>query len=186
MTLTQAETDPDGFFPKGPASVCLEAPPQRQCYTAPKDFGRNPTVSLVQLKKAQSVLFFSAVSGGVSGFMIHFALLRPGTGKDLENLFLSDASVSNQSQSAFWMDSTISDSPFFVTADYSWGPDESHYSPHRYIISAYVLKHALDLGGEYYYLQDRYMTSRAYDREAPEDILTSEKAEILARLRRVK
>jgi hypothetical protein len=43
--------DTDGFFPKGPASVCVEGPPQRQCYTAPKEFGNSPTVAVVQLKR---------------------------------------------------------------------------------------------------------------------------------------
>ena len=38
----------------------------------------------------------------------------------------------------------------------------------------------------YYYLEDRYMTVRKYNPEANENILTTEKPEILARLRRVK
>jgi hypothetical protein len=49
VTITEPERDPDGFFPKGPASVCLEGPPQRQCYTAPKAFGNSPAVTSVQL-----------------------------------------------------------------------------------------------------------------------------------------
>jgi hypothetical protein len=186
VAISEPESDPDGFFPKGPASVCLEGLPQRQCYTAPEEFGRDPKVALVQLEKDMPALFFSAASGGVSGWMIHSALLRPGTGKDLQNLFMSDVSVSNQSQSAFWSDPSISDAQFFITADYVWGPDESHYSPHRYIISAYVQKRSSDLGGFYYYLEDRYMTARTYDREAGADILGSEKPEILTRLRRLK
>lgn len=183
VTITEAETDPDGYFPTGPASVCLHGP--KQCYTAPKDFGRNPTVTLVALKD-RPALFFSVASGGVSGWTIHFALLQPGTRNDLKNLFISDVSVSNQSQNVFWTDAGVSDAPFFVTADYVWGPDESHYSPHRYIISVYVQKRSSDLEGNYYYLEDRYMTARTYDREADADILTSEKPEILTRLRRLK
>jgi len=38
----------------------------------------------------------------------------------------------------------------------------------------------------YYYLDDRYMTTHAYDPDANDDILASEKQEILARLNRVK
>src|SRR6266496_2857974 len=83
VVITEPETDADGFFPKGPASVCLEGP-QKQCYTAPKDFGRNPKVTVVRLEKDIPALLFSAASGGVSGWAIHFALLRPGGGKDLE------------------------------------------------------------------------------------------------------
>ena len=185
VTVVEREReDPDGFFPKGPASICVEGPPQRQCYTAPKAFGRNPTVAVVQLEKGVSALLFSAASGGVSGWRIHFALLRPGGAKDLEDLFLSDTTVSNQSQHEFWSDSTISDAPIFVTADFEWGPNEAHYGEHRYMISAYVRQPSLD--DLYYYLEDRYMTVRKYDLDSTADILASEKQETLARLRRVK
>jgi hypothetical protein len=187
VTIAEPECDPDGFFPKGPASVCLEAPPQRQCYTAPEHFGRIPSVTTVQLDKSTPAILFSAASGGVSGWGIHFALLRPGTGKDLENLFMSDTSVSNQSQHAFWREPAISDAQIFVTADFIWGPDESHYSEHRYMISAYVRKPSSLLDGSYFfYLEDRYMTVRKYDLEGNADVLSSERQEILARLRRLK
>jgi len=138
------------------------------------------------LKKDLPALLFSAESGGVSGWTIHFALLRPGKGTNLQDLFISDVSVSNQSQRAFWGDPTISNAQFFMTADYVWGPDESHYSPHRYIISAYIQKRSLELEGSYYYLEDRYMTARSYDQDAGVNILASERPEILARLRRLK
>ena len=136
-------------------------------------------------RKVLPAILFSAATGGVSGWQVHFSLLRPGMGNALDDLFLSDTSVSNQSQHAFWSDPTVSDAKIFVTAEYVWGPDESHYSDHRYIISAYVLKPSSLLDGRYYYLDDRYMTVRKYDRENA-DVLNSEKNEILARLRRVK
>ncbi len=88
VTMTVPEQDADGFFPKGPASVCIEGPPQRQCYTAPQTFGNNPTVAVVQLERGIPALLFSAESGGVSGWQIHFALLRPGTGKNIEDLLV--------------------------------------------------------------------------------------------------
>ena len=180
VTLTEAETDEDGLFPKGPASLCVEGPPERQCYTAPKDFGRMPTAAGVMLAKDIPALLFSAASGGVSGFNIHFALLRPRSGKELDDLFQGGITVSNQNQYAFWTESAISDTPIFVTADYVWGPTEGHYDAHRYLISVYVAE------GLYYYLDDRYMTVRKYDQEANPDIPGSEKPEILARLKRVK
>ena len=186
VTITEPERDPDGFFPKGPASVCLEGLSQRQCYTAPKDFGNSPAATVVQVEKDMPALLFSAASGGVSGWTIHFALLRPGTRKDLQDLFVSDTSVSNQSQHVFWSDSAISDAQIFVTADYVWGPDESHYSEHRYMMSAYVRKPSSLLDGRYYYLEDRYMTVHKYDLEGKADVLASERQEILARLRRLK
>ena len=103
----------------------------------------------------------------------------------MENLFFSDTSVSNQSEHAFWNDSTVSDSPIFLTADFVWGP-ESHYEEHRYIISVYVRKPSSIVDGRYYHLEDRYMTTRKYDLDANADILNSEKLEILARLHRIK
>jgi len=185
VTITEPELK-DEFFPKGSASVCIEGPPQRQCYTAPRDFGRSPTVTVVQLEKNKPGLLFSAESGGVSGWEIHFALLLPGTGKDLQNVLLSDPTVSNQSQHAFWSDSTISESPIFLTAEYVFGADDGHYGEHRYVISAYVMRRSSIVDDPAYYLEDRYMTVRKYDLDANTDILTSEKREILARLARVK
>jgi hypothetical protein len=182
VTIITPELDADGFFPKGPASICVEGPPQRLCYTQPENYGRSPEVAMIQVEKDMPALFFSAASGGVSGWGIHFSLLHPGMGKDLEDLF-RDVSVSNQSEHAFWNDSAISDAPIFLTADFVWGPDESHYVAHRYIISAYVWKTGGD--DDSYYLEDRYMTVREYE-SWNTDILTSEKQEILARLARVK
>jgi hypothetical protein len=176
--------DAEHMFPKGPATVCLEGSP-RQCYTAPEKFGGNPEISVVQLDKNTPAVFFSAESGGTSGWQIHFALLRSGTGKDLEDLFMSDMSVSNQSQHAWWTDLTISDAKIFVTTDYVWGPGECHTCEHRYRISTYVLNTPAGLDCCYsYYLGDQYMTVRKYGEGAK--ILNSEKQEILARLRRVK
>jgi hypothetical protein len=175
----------DEFFPKGPASICIEGPPERQCYTAPKDFGKDPKVALVQVEKNMPALLFSAESGGVSGWAVHFALLHPGMGKDLEELF-SGISVSNQNQHAFWTDLSISEAQIFLTAEYVWGSDEGHYGEHRYIISAYVMKRSSIVGHPTYDLEDQYMTVRRYDLDANADVLASEKQEILARLARVK
>jgi hypothetical protein len=94
--------------------------------------------------------------------------------------------VSNQGEHAFWGDPAISHAPIFVTADYTVGADESHYSPHRYIISAYLRKSSTLVDGELYYLEDQYMTVRKYDREGGDNVLASEQKEILSRLRRVK
>ncbi|HWE00702.1 MAG TPA: hypothetical protein VG345_16740 [Bryobacteraceae bacterium] len=188
MTITEPEhgPDPEDNYPRGPASVCLEGPPQRQCYTAPNGFGNGPSISVIQLEKGAPALFFSAGTGGVSGFAIQFALLRPGEGERLEDLFTPDMAVSNQSQYAFWSDPAISHSPIFVTANYAYGADEAHYDKHRYTISAYVSKPSTLIGDGYYYLEDRYMTVHKYDLDRNDDVLASERKEILSRLRRVK
>lgn len=184
VKVTEPPHDDFGFG-ESPASVCLEAPPLPQCYTAPKNFTRVEALEVVQVKPDFRALLFSTSSGGVSGWSIGFALLRPGSGGGLDDLFVPEVTVSNQSEHVFWDEPTISDAKIFVTADYIWGPDDAHYSEHRYMISAYVLQSSDLIDGERYYLYDRYMTVRKYDPDARK-ILDSEKDEILARLRRVK
>src|SRR5579872_7544740 len=189
VTIVGPKLDADGFPTNSDprATICLEGLPRRQCYTSPQEFWKNPTVSAVQLEKNVSALLFSVESYGVSGWEIRLALLRAGPGKELRDIFLSDTSVPNQSQHAFWTDSTISAAQIFVTAGYVWGPDEAHYDKHRYIISVYLAKPTAIVGDPYnYYLEDRYMTIHKYDLDAKTDILASEKQEILGRLRRVK
>lgn len=190
VTIVEPELDADGF-PKGSdprATVCIEFAPQRQCYTSPQYYANNPMVSVVQVRKDISALFLSVESYGVSGWQIRFALLLPGSGKELQNIFLSDTTVPNQSQYAFWTDPTISDAQIFVTAGFVWGPDEGHYAKHRYIISAYVVRPRTVVNDTDYshYLEDRYMTILKYDLDANANILSSEKQEILTRLRRIK
>src|SRR5260370_38303058 len=80
VTITEPELDVDGFFPKGPATICLEAPPRRQCYTAPEDYGRFAEVELVQIDKRTSRLLFSAASGGGRGVNVDLCLLQPRLG----------------------------------------------------------------------------------------------------------
>jgi hypothetical protein len=179
----------DSRSAKGPASVCVEVAPKPQCYTAPAAFGNNPAVEIVELAPSRTAILFSVESGGVSGWQIHFALLRPGREKALDNFFDSDVSLGNQSRHAFWRENTISPFKIFVTADCVWGPDESHFGPHRFIISTHRSKPPLfdGDGDEAYYLQDRYMTVHTYDLQAKPvpDILASERREIMARLARI-
>jgi hypothetical protein len=182
VTLTKPVME-DEFTPKGPATVCVEGPPQRQCFTAPNDYGRDPRVSLLKVNDKIEALFFTAAGGGVSGFPIYFALLRPGDGKELENLLPPELTRSVQGQHVFWSHPTISDAQLFVVATAVWGVNESHQGVHRFIISAYVLKDSEF--GERYYLEDEYLTARTYA-YWEDDILAAEKAEILARLLRAK
>ena len=187
ITILEAKLDENGFPPNdsAPSMICLEGPPRRQCYSAPKDFVKEAAVEVVPFSKNTPALLFSAASWGVSGWRIAFALLRPGNHTNLDN-FLDDATVSNQSQHAFWSNAAISVSPIFVTADHVAGPDESHYGSHRFIVSAYVQKSTPVLDERYYYLQDRYMTVTKYDLEEGVNVLAAEKREIYARLGRLK
>jgi hypothetical protein len=187
ITITTAGyEDAEHMFPKGPATVCLEGAP-RQCYTGPENCGRDPKVELVQLDKSTPALFFSASSVGGSGFEVRFALLRQGEGRGLEDLFGSQMSLSERGQYSWWSEPLISGAKIFVTPDYIWAVGECHGCEHRWIISAYVRKTApgpLGFGEGMYDLDDRYMTVHMYSDDAK--ILNSERAEILARLRRVK
>jgi len=189
VTLVAPKLDDDQFFDErtGRASVCIEGPPERQCYTAPEKFGRFLTVDVVELQRNLPALLFSASTNGVSGFEIHFALLRPQPGSELQDLFAPNVEISSQNQHAFIKYPIFSAAKIFVTADYVWGRDESHFSPHRFLVSVYALRPSLE-GDNHYYLEDQYMTSRKYalDATLPEDILAAEKPEILVRLRRVK
>jgi hypothetical protein len=49
VTLATPELDESGFFAKGPASVCVEGPPLRECFTVPSDYGRHPQVEVIQI-----------------------------------------------------------------------------------------------------------------------------------------
>lgn len=186
VTVTEPDTDADGFFPKGPATVCVELKPQRQCYTAPKDFGLRPRISVIEVDKNTPALFFAVTSGGVSGFTYHFALLRPGNGKALEDLFATNTSISNQSEHEFRSERSISGAPIFLTADYTVGPDEYHFGLHRYMVSTYIRQPSTMVDNDLYYLHDRYLTIRKYDQDVKSEILATEWPEILARLRRIK
>lgn len=182
ITITASEME-DEFFPKGPASICVDLQPKRQCYTAPRAFGRDPAVEIVQVDRDTTAMLFSAQAGGVSGWSIHFALLQPGDGEKLENLFRPQIEVSNQSEHAIWDVLPISRAKIFVTADYIWGPGEGHYATHRYIVSSYVRFPPNELDDRsVYHLADQYMTARKYDPEKSPAILTAEKPEVLARL----
>src|SRR5579871_1171616 len=183
ITLIPAEVDENGFA-KGPASVCLEAPPRRQCYRAPEDYGVDLEVSVIQITKGKPAVFFSANARGLGGFSTHFALLRPGFGNELSDLLGADTSVSDQSWYTWWNMSAISDAPIFVTADFIWGPSDGRFTDHRYTISAYVWVYSSITRFWEYHLMDRYMTADAYSLSG--DILATERLEILARLARIK
>jgi len=145
----------------------------------PADFGWNLKVKLVEIARGSPILFFSANSGGVSGFAVHVALLRPGGAKTLESVLAPPIELSNQSQTVFWSEPDLSDSKVFVTANGLWAPGESHYGEHRYEISAYLWEEL------FYGLADRYITSRWYDSDPKSDVLGSERPEIIARLKKV-
>jgi hypothetical protein len=184
VVLTEAKPDDSGV--QAPASICVEWPEQRQCYTTPQGYSRSPGASTVQVSQEVEAILFSAATSGTSDYGIHFALLTKGGGRELQDLFFGPIEASDQSQHALWNEPSISGSKIFVIADYVWGPGETTHEPHRYMISAYVRKSTAAFDTAHYYLTDRYMTARKYDPQSKTDILTTEKSEILARLSRLK
>jgi hypothetical protein len=171
-----------------PARVCLA--PSGICFTAPNHtppFGLTPTVAVVQLNASQQALSFTAIaSGGGSGSskMLSLLVLRDGR---LESLS-TGVTISEQGEFAIWQEPSLSSFALVVTADYIWGASETHFSPHRYRVSAYVMG-ALAGGGELrqYFLQDEYMTSTKYpslDQAGRVAVLDRERPEVLTRLRR--
>jgi hypothetical protein len=189
VTLSGAEFDLDGDSPlsdEKPASVCLEGPPQRQCYTAPAEYKYEPAVEIIQLGGGERGLLFTALTCVGSGYNVHFALLQPGKGERLENLLPYAHSASNQAQYTFSYQPALSEEPIFLMAEFVWGPGEAHYDAHRYIISAYMrLPNEWTVTSDYR-LNDQYMTAGKYDEHQIGDIFSRELPEILARLARVR
>jgi hypothetical protein len=186
IVVSTPASDNMGFHPLGRTTLCVEGPPRRQCYQSPEGYGFQPQVKLIVLGKGQPAIFFTVVSGGVSQSEVHLALLRPGRDADLANWFFSDPSVTNFGQYEFWTLPALSAAPILLTAEYELGPSQSSLSPHRYIISACVLRGSDTFPQGRYHLEDRFMTRRLYDRlGGNQDILAAEKAEILARLKKV-
>ena len=184
VVLTEGATDASGAL--APASVCVEWEEQAQCYRTPQGYGRSPDATVVPISKDLQALLFSVATSGTTDYGIHLALLTKGAGRELQDLFFATIEASNQSAHALWTEPSLSNSQIFILADYVWGPGESTHEPHRYLISAYVRKSTAAFDSPHYYLQDRYMTARKYDPEKRQDILAAEKAEILARLARIK
>lgn len=166
------------------ASICLEGSPERQCYRTPEGYRASPKAEVVSVDRNTAAILFSAETVGVSGFMTHFALLQPGKSGKLDNLFMSPIELSNLSEHDFFSEPSLSGSKIFLTADYVSGNDESHYQPHRYIVSAYLRTHSELLEGSYYFLADQYMTVRKYELRS-KGVLKAERSEILRRLRQV-
>jgi hypothetical protein len=152
----------------------------------PDDFGTAPEAKAISLGTGAKAISFAATSVGVSGSATRLAVLSPGTNEQLDNLLFQDIVISNQGQYTWWTVPSFSQSQVLVTANFVWGPGEGHYDSHRFVISVYTLRSSSLIDASLFYLTDQYMTARRYDTEVDPDILAVEKAEILARLRRVK
>ncbi len=177
--------DPDGFDVHGKAILCLGDSSARQCHESPKDYGRYVEVGIRPLGSAGRAILFTAASGGVSGYSIYLSLLRLDSAGKLENVLPENVVITIQGKYALLNVSRVSPVPLFVTADYVWGRDESHFSPHRFLISTYVWRYSHDALRHAFFLEDRYLTANYYDFEKSPDIIAAERKELLRRLQRV-
>lgn len=167
-----------------PASVCILTEPQPKCYKAPEYFIAAAKVERIQLDNKTQALLFTAKTMGVSGSSTHLALLVPNETEDLQDLLMdSERSISNQGQHQFLNEPTLSPAKILVTATYASGLNEGHYGPHRYFISTYTRQFYEDDQSYRYALADRYLTARKYDLETEQNIILSERNELLRRLR---
>lgn len=169
-------TDPQ-LAPKESASVCI----QTKCYSAPEGYYADAKAVPIQLDKNSHALWFTAEAVGTSGGSIHMALLQPDASENLHNILLEQESLSNLGQHLFL------DTPtkVLVTATYTAGLNEAHYDSHRYLISVYTRQFHKDGDVFLYALADRYLTAKTYEFRSNANIIRSERAEILRRLRQV-
>jgi hypothetical protein len=187
VMVTKPQVGGDGE-PLGPAVICLFDVSGQQCYTPPEHdvpFGLNPEATAVRLtNNIDGLLFTAEASAGGSGSSNILALLVPGQGARLRNLFPSIV-VSEQSEHQFIYRQVSSDMPIFAVADYLWSDGETHFSRHRFTISVYTYGKNVP----YYQLRDQYVTAKKYPSLDEADaivVIAHEKPEILARLARQK
>jgi hypothetical protein len=188
--LLPGVTDTDGF-PTSGAKLCL-LNARGTCFQMPShkeeasgsvtyEFGLDPMAEKHLLKGGGSfVLFSSQFSGGGSGTLDSLAILRfEGDGK-IVNL-LPFGGVTNQSDRTMWQIASVSNFPILLTADFYWMEGETHFSKHRYTVTAY----RFDPGLDRYVKALSYRTSKKYpglDEVDRVDVLNTERAQILQRL----
>lgn len=191
FTLSEGQLDAEGF-PLSGAHLCLLG--QREvCYQMPSEtyagskvtyeFGLEPHAKRLQLSGGGSwVLFTAMFSGGGSGTLTRFAVLRYSEGlkgAKIENL-LPWAGATNVSDWATWIVNGASAYPILVRADFLWGEGETHFGAHFYKVAAWRFDPAVDR-----YIQGfEYQTSRKYGGgdAPPIRVLEPERGEITRRL----
>jgi hypothetical protein len=193
FTVSEGQLDQNGF-PTSGAKLCLSGT-KSICYQMPShtlegsnqvtyDFGLEPHSKILPLTKGGSWALFSALfSAGGSGTLTRLAILRYQGGDGgrgvLANL-LPYVGFTNVSEHDIWNLPSISPYPILVHADFIWGRNETHFSPHYYTVEAWVFDPPTDR----YKRAFSYRTKKKYaggDSEAV-SVLRPERAEILRRL----
>jgi hypothetical protein len=192
FTLAEGQLDADGL-PISGAKLCLLAR-RDLCYQMPSEtyggsgslayqFGLKPRAERLPMAGGGSWVFFSAVfSGGGSGTLTRFALLRyasdGGVGR-IVNL-MPWVGATNVSDWAMWTVPGASAYPVLVHADFVWGDGEVHFDPHFYTVEAWKF----DPNADRYIKALEYRTSRKYGGgdHSPIRVLKPEREEIIRRL----
>lgn len=184
--------DTDGL-PTSGARLCVE-PTLRNCFQMPASspkgeppgfyqFGLEPSMKPLPVKGGGSWLLFSATfSGGGSGTLTRFAILRMD-GTHINNL-LPNVALTNNSDNAVWNEPDLSPFPLFVDADYIWNfkVGETHFSKHFFAVEVW----RFDPSKDHYSRALTYKTSKRYDgldAADPINVIAPERSEILRRLK---
>jgi hypothetical protein len=145
------------------------------------EFGLEPHSERLTLGDGGSWVFFSAMfSGGGSGTLTRFAVLRYTSEGKIDNL-LPWVGATNVSQYAMWNLPDVSLYPVLVLADFVWGKGETHFDSHLYTVEAWMY----DPNADKYVQAFEYNTSKKYSGgdSSPIRVLAPERDEILRRLK---
>jgi len=185
------KVDADGL-PISAARLCIGSAPS-QCFAMPSmspkgekpgfyQFGFDPHWKVLRVPGGKTSLLFSATfSGGGSGTLTRYAILRADE-RHITNL-LPEVALTNASEEAVWKDSNLSPYPVLVTADFDWdmAAGETHFAKHRYFVNVY----RFDTKQDVYVNAITYRTSKKYDSLDDADtihVIAPERSEILRRL----
>jgi hypothetical protein len=145
-------------------------------------FGLEPHWKLLPALNGATWLLFSATfSGGGSGTLTRYAILRPEENRFIN--LLPDFALTNQSDEAIWNEPALSPYPLLIAADFIWDFDagETHFSRHRFAVEAW----RFDISQDRYVLAFSYKTMKKYlglDESDSANVIKPERAEILRRL----
>ena len=186
FTVIKGKTDADGF-PVSGATVCLQA--TSSCFQMPDltdntvtyQFGLDPHMKVVQNLFSPWLLFDATFSGGGSGTLTRYAVLRVN-GNSFTNL-LPKLTLTNVSDFAVWNEKRLSKYPLLITADFIWNfaAKETHFSPHYFTVDVWRYSPTANI----YQKVLTYKTSKRYNTFDSGDVITviaPERSQILRRL----
>ena len=165
FTQKEGQSDAEGFPTSGATlcvlgrpDLCFEMPLKQEDKNLTYEFGLEPHSERLPLADGGSWVFFTAMfSGGGSGTLTRFAVLRYTPEGKIENL-LPWVGVTNVSQYAMWNLPEVSLYPVLVFADFVWGEGEIHFGSHYYTVEAWKFDPKID----HYSKVFEYRTAQKY------------------------